>query len=272
MVKHFVLFWILLLPLWPDALDDKIRNFVDENRYAVHQKLISLVFKDRQQFYTLDGRVDVYAVTRKLKENGLLNLFFDLPRELHVTFKTEEPSLLFTKTVSDSLKAMGYYYFLTKEASSTNEGYHWTVSFDTEYAVDPTLFIEDLQKRGAFVTDIVRETDDRWVYDIGLGETRVPDAAPVAMNEKIRLSRPVDDYWLQLDEAGKLSVYAGRNPNWYPYVVFYDTQMHILSIHKSDIRKKSMVFTAPEETRFVKISDVYSITNLKNGLSISLRP
>ncbi len=65
-------------------------------------------------------RVNSVKVIETLKENGLLDLFFNKPVEIELKFKTNGSALFFVKIIGDTLRNIGYYRFVTK-SSSYNE-------------------------------------------------------------------------------------------------------------------------------------------------------
>lgn len=244
---------------------------MDQDKFAIHQKLISKIFQDRDSFYLADGRVDLLKVTQTLKNNGLLELFFSTPRELHINYKTESAPFVFTKMISDSLKALGYYYFMTQSARLDKGVYHWRIVYDAEYNLDPTIFIAEIEKRGGVVEDIRKNSATDWDYHIEVKEAKILEAREIELNQRVELSRPVDDYWVAFTQPGRMKVTAGNFAIWHPYIVLYDKELNILKIYRHDEKKKSITIRVPDNARYSKITDIYSVNNIKNGLTIQFR-
>jgi len=56
--------------------------------------------------------------------------------------------------------------------------------------------------------------------------------------------------------------------NWYPYVVFFDKNLNILNIIAKENSQKTIYLDIPQECAYIKISDNYSKTNFKRGITI----
>ena len=112
-----------------DLLQDKIKDLIGANAYARHVKFIKIIFANEDDFYTND-RVDVANVIKMLKDNGLLDLFFKKPQEMHLTFHSSGYPLFFVKIMSDTLQSMGYYRFSTDRSKQDESGFFLDDSFD----------------------------------------------------------------------------------------------------------------------------------------------
>lgn len=273
MVKLVGLFFFCFSLLQADLLEEKIRNLVDEERYGVHQKLIASIFQDRESYYHPDGSLRMKQVLQKLKDNGLLRLFYQNPIELTVTFLGKDDPLLLTQLISDSLKGMGYYYYITQEAEFVSDEYRWSVTLSSETAIDPLILSDELNKRGASIQDVHRPAKAVWEYRLALDDYRKLDAITVKPGQKQVLKRPINDYWLRAEEVGEsssLTITSGRGNSWYPLVVLFDSQLNIIQVIKREHKVEEFRFRLPQACRYIKISDQYSINNLKNGIQVRL--
>lgn len=79
-----------------ELLTQKIESFLEEGVYRQNRAFIEIIFSPKEEFYISD-RVDVVKVVQTLKDNGLLNLFFEKPQELTLSFATSGAPLFFCK-------------------------------------------------------------------------------------------------------------------------------------------------------------------------------
>jgi hypothetical protein len=119
-----------------DLLQEKIKALIGQNSYARHIKFIKIIFSNEENYY-INDRVDVAKVIQTLKDNGLLDLFFKKPQEMHLTFQSSGYPLFFVKIMSDTLQSMGYYRFITDRVKQDESGFFWTIRLTSEYAIDP---------------------------------------------------------------------------------------------------------------------------------------
>ena len=68
MVKKALFTACFLLFAQADVIEEKVKNLVDKDRYLVQEKLINVVFKNRDKFYTQNGEVDVVKIAQELKK------------------------------------------------------------------------------------------------------------------------------------------------------------------------------------------------------------
>ncbi|WP_200762731.1 hypothetical protein [Nitrosophilus alvini] len=269
MVRYIFLFLIIISAGFGDILEEKIKSLVDKKSYIQHQKLIEKIFENRNEFYLDESHVDIVKVVQRLKENGLLKLFFNEPRKLIVTFRTNGYPLFFIKLVSDKLRELGYYYFLTYEARNEDDGFYWSISLTAEYAIDPVILSNALKKEGCLILDIRREDEERWVYTVDINGAYL-DVLELEPNVKTKLKKPVSDYWLALPKGRKISIASMPGNSWYPRVAIYDKRLHLLKVYKKDEKTSWIVLRLPENAYYIKISDIYTLGNIKNGLKVVL--
>lgn len=122
MVKHFLSFFLIFSLVYADNIDAqtniespkltnsdglieveevnpvlqrlelKIRSLLDESTYKNNEAYINIIFSPRSE-YIFNNRVDCVKVVQTLKDNGLLNLYFDKPSELRLNFHTSDNPL-----------------------------------------------------------------------------------------------------------------------------------------------------------------------------------
>ena len=247
-----------------DLLHEKIKDLIGDKAYARHVKFIQILFANREDFYTND-RVDVANVIQMLKDNGLLDLFFKKPQEMHLTFQSSGYPLFFVKIMSDTLQSMGYYRFITDQSKQDESGFFWTIRLTGEYAIDPVLLKNALQKRGCDIVDIDRHSKTDWSYHIDMKNAYLMLEELLPYKE-IELKKSLYEHWLNVKSSKSLILWSLKGNNWYPYVSIYDKELHLLKVYKRDRKTKKIKLELPEDTVYVKIADLYSLKNIKGGL------
>jgi hypothetical protein len=249
-----------------DLLQEKIKALIGQNAYARHKKFIKIIFSNEENYY-MNDRVDVAKVIQTLKENGLLDLFFKKPQEMHLTFESSGYPLFFVKIMSDTLQSMGYYRFITDRVKQDESGFFWTIRLTSEYAIDPVLLKDALQKRGCDIVDIDRNSQINWSYHIDMTEAYLMLDELEPYQERV-LKKSLYEHWINVKSAKSLSIWSLKGNNWYPYVSIYDKELHLLKVYKRDRKTKKIKLELPEDTAYVKIADLYSLKNIKEGLRI----
>lgn len=264
---------ILILPffLYADMIDDKILNLLGKKEYRIHNNLIGILFKKRENFLIGD-QIRYIPLLTKLKKNGLLHIAFEKPVDFTVHFHTKSDPRKSLKILNDTLKNLGYYYFFTKEMNyDGKEELNWSISLKTEYAIDPLVFAKELLKQECLVTDIQRVSDKEWRYSVDSDNGKLLDTVFIDSNEKVVLQKPLKPYLLTINEGKVLKIISRKLNKWYPYIVFYDEDLNILQIIKKNRMYKGLQVKIPENTKYIKVSDLFNLINIKRGLSVTVK-
>jgi len=271
-VVKLILSALLLISLAnASELTEQIRNIIGAKTYKVQEKVIKIIFKNENAYYK-NGRIDIAKLTEKLKSSGLLNVYLKSPMQLEVTFKSNANPLLFLKNLKDSLRDTGYGFFTTKRAKRVGDGLELVISLKSESVIDPEIFAKELEKRGMFINEIQRLSLTEWRYDIDSSEAKII-AKTVKSSQTVSLKKPLEDYWIEIwDNPSAISIKSNPHDVWHPYVVFYDSELHITGKFIQNSKMKEAKLQIPPSTQYIKISDFYSLSNIKRGLSIHLYP
>ena len=273
MKKFLFLFLIIVNTLNADKLFHKIENLIGKEQFQIHNNLINLLFKTKADFYILDEQLDYKEILQTLKENGLLHLKFRKPTELNIEFTTSTDPIKSLKILNETLRSMGYYYYFTKSTEFNKEkgSLKWTIVFKAEYALDPLILVQELKSKSCKILDIEKESDNYWKYSIDVNNAKIREAIKIDNNEKVILQKPLRPYFIEVDNATKLQI-IGRNLNhWFPYIAFYDKHLNVLKVIKKDRIYKGYRTKVPRGTKYIKITDLYTLINIKRGLSIIVK-
>lgn len=265
---------LLLVPvlfLRADLLEDKVKMLVDDRNYIVHQKLLEVLFKDRESFMAGD-KPETLKIVRTLKENGLLNIFYRTPRPIEMTIETGLNPPLVMKTVLDVLNRLGYTYFLTVEVRRGDALFAWTIRYKSEHAIDPVAFAGELEGYGMTIADLSKE-EERWRYRLAGNAPKLQNAVSLPKGAKeAALVEPGGEYWLALEKGtGRLTIRSSRSTPWYPYLAAYDKELNLLEVVRRDENHRNFYYKVPSKTAYVKITDAYAADNLKHGIRVKAR-
>jgi len=273
MVKLFFTFLLLFTSAFSnetnkeDLLTEKIKTFIDNSVYEDNKAYIDIIFSPKSDYYTQD-RVDSVKIVETLKDNGLLNLFFTKPSELKLSFKTSGSPLLFVKIMGDTLRNIGYYRYVTRESNLNPSEFTWGISLTSEYATDPLILQKELQKSGCIIVDIQRNSPADWSYTVDMRDGELSLNSLKAPEQSI-LKRSLYAHWLNISKIKKLEIISSNRNDWYPYIAYYDSSLHLLKVIKKDKKTSKIILNIPRYAEYIKISDIYTLKNIKEELILN---
>ncbi|PAF52782.1 hypothetical protein [Helicobacter sp. 13S00477-4] len=260
-------FGLSLCMVFGDALDDKIQNLIGMQSYNVNRNFIDRIFQNKNDFYT-DGRIDIQKLMATLKDNGLLVLKFKEPAELNVAFVSQTTPIFLTRSINSTLSSMGYSYFAVSKAEYIDGIAKITFSFSTEHALDPSIVINELLKRGYFFTDIKRNSIYDWEYDIELIDPKLANAREISSADGIIDVRDVSgEYWFSTQDSGNIAIKA-KTSSWHPRIILYDKNLQIINLINQTTPTNKITFSLLDGVRFIMISDTQNPAIIKNGIQI----
>lgn len=267
MVRVVFLFLISLGMLNASPLHDELKNFLGQNSYIAKKKFLQLLFKDEQKFY-IGNQVDMHKVINVIKENNLLPLEYRDPKELSLSFATEQNSpIVFMKMIRNSLNALGYNTPSSEKVMRDSSGFLWKINLRIASALDPALFAEELAKQKCYITQIKRYSSTNWRYNIDIQNI---DIVPqkIDFNQKVTLPKPLTPYWIDVERAKTLAINSSRANSWHPYVIFYDRDLKVLDNMTKEIKSYNEQLSIPRNAKYAKISDIYTLENLRRGITV----
>lgn len=247
----------------------KIKSYLSEDSFQKNRDFIKVVFSPETDFYIKD-RVDVVKVAKTLKDNGLLNLFFKKPQELKLSFKTSGSPLFFVKIMGDTLRNIGYYRYVTTESNLDSSEFTWIISLNSEYATDPEILQQELNKSGCSIIDIQRDSKTDWKYSIDMSNGYL-NVLNLQNSETRKLKRSLYAHWLNVSKIKSLTIQSSLRDHWYPKIAYYDKQLHLLKVIKKDTKTRTLTLQIPKFAEYIKISDIYTLKNIKDDLVLKPR-
>ena len=76
---------------------------------------------------------------------------------------------------------------------------------------------------------------------------------------------------IKIDTANAINITSKSGNRWHPNVVFYDNELNVIEIVKENSLQKSLRLDVPIDTKYIKIDDIYTLTNLRRGLSVMIK-
>ncbi len=270
MVKGLLFLSLFSTLLWGDpVLYEKVDSFIGKSDFAKNRSFIKIIFTPEEAYFVND-HLDVVKVVQTLKENGLMKLDYEHTQELSLTFTTSGSPTYFVKLMGDTLRSMGYYRYVTSNSRLDNSTFYWKITLNTKHATDPVDLRDELNKRGCDITDIVREDAQSWAYTIDMSKAHLK-LKPLEAGDEVIYKRSLYAHWLDVSKVSRMTVWSMRGNNWYPYLAFYDSSLRLLKVDKRDKKSWQMNVRPPRDTTYVRISDLYSLKNMKDGLRIEVK-
>lgn len=249
-----------------DPLETKIKSFLSEKAYAQNKDFIHVIFEPRSAFY-IKERVDAVKVIQTLKENGLLNLFFTSPQDFRLNFRTSGFPLFFVKIMEDTLQNIGYFRYVTTASNFDTSEFVWSIDLRSEYATDPLILQNELQKSGCNIIDVSRDSQKEWTYTIDITNGYL-NVVTLHADEEVHVKRSLYAQWLDVSKIRSLKIKSSRRNRWYPYIAYYDASLHLLKLLKRERIYKQLTIKMPKNTKYIKISDMYTLKNVKDELRL----
>ncbi len=271
MLKIFISTIIFLVSLNANSFNQKIVNIIGYDEYRVNKGLIDHLFSNKTTYYK-NGNLNYIAVIEQLKHNGLLKVGFNSPQNVEITFNITHDPIKSLKIISDSLKALGYYHYFTKKLTyDENKNLTWTINLKTEAAIDPLMLSKELFKHNSLLLDIKKEGFAKWMYTINTSNATLSRAEKLIAGEEVDFRKPLKPYFIEVTKASTINIESKPGNEWFPHIVFYDRHLNILNIVKEDKKHKGIKLEIPKETNYIKINDIYTLANLKRGLSVMIK-
>ena len=268
MVKLFLAFLLLFTSLLADdgALSSTLNSILGTKSYNANRALINVVFKQKESYYN-GNSIDVIKVMKALENNKLVNLSLKTSQNIILSFSTKGSSVFLVKIMSDALRNIGYYKYTTKEARSAGSQFFWTIEYSGDSVIDPVALDAELAKSGCKITDIQIANPASWSYEIEMSSAHL-NATVLDTTTTVNFERDMSEKWIEVLHVSKVEISSNNMNSWYPSISFYDSNLHLLKVEKIDKKTSELTLDLPSDTVYMKISDLYTLSNIKNGFSI----
>jgi len=256
--------------LQANDLHVNIKNFIGEENYQRHSFLIKRLFLDKNDFYT-NEKLKYKKIFEILDKNGLMDLKFKKPMKIELEFESISSSIQTIKMIKDVLSSLGYSYYFTNYLEKKDDKLIWQINFKSESMLNPFILISQLEELNVDFINVKKISATKWKYEIDLNYANIANTILIQNNEKLILKKPHKPYLIKVNDVSNLKVVSRRLNTWYPYISFYDKDLKPLSIlHKKKVFKTLITNITPG-TKYIGISDTYTLLNIKRGLTVIVR-
>ncbi|MDD2357950.1 MAG: hypothetical protein PHX13_08565 [Thiovulaceae bacterium] len=268
MVKLFIALLFVCSSLLADStsLDSTLNSILGTKGYNANKGLIDVVFKQKSNYYN-GNSVDVIKVMQALENNKLVNLSLKTSQDITLNFSTKASPIFLVKILSDALRNIGYYKYMTKESHIIGSEFSWSIEYNGDSVIDPVALETELAKSGCHLTDIQTANPASWSYEIEMNKAHL-SVPKLDLTTNITSQRDMSEMWIDVSGVSKVSIDSNRANSWYPSIAFYDQGLHLLKVQKIDSKTSSLSIDLLLNTVYMKISDLYSLNNIKNGFNI----
>lgn len=274
MYRFFVVAFITVFfttVLSGSILKEKVENIIGTNDYKANSGLINLLFKN-ESLYIINDKIKYYKLFKTLQDNGLLNLQLNRPSDIEIEFIGLNKHFKSYKILNDTMQVLGFRYFFTKSMSvNSDDHFIWNIVFKAEYMIDPVMLLKELQQANSVVKKVVNKGNNKWTYEIDFQNAELSNAIKIAKNERVSFQKPLRAYMIEVENAQNLQVISRSSNHWFPHIVFFDKDLKVLEVIKENKVQKGVRVDMPDDTRYIKITDLYNLINIKRGLSIIVR-
>lgn len=268
MIKKIFILLISITISLNASMYEKIENIIGTEAFNTHKNLIDHIFYDQSQFYLEEG-VNYPLLTQKLYESNLLELDLGSAQFVDITFVISDNPKKSLYILKEILKSLGHYYYFTSETIFYNQ-FKWSIRLKTEAAINPLALSRALALRDCIVTDIRKEGDFKWYYSINSSNAKMYNVSDLVQNNELFLrSSSTTPYMLEIAHTKRISLYPGYGNRWRPLIVFYDEHLNAIRIVKRDRLHRYLRLYVPKKTKYIKIDDVHSLSNIKRGIRIT---
>ena len=255
-MKRIFVSLILVTSLFSFDVNSKVHNLIGDNNYKTYNKLLKKIFKKKH--YTIE------QIVLKLRNNGLLNIFFKTPKIIQTKFIFQNGNPIFdTKVLYDSLTSIGYYYFYPIDIEK-HQKYSVEIEFQSEHYIEPMSIIKEMQTRGCKITDL-RKNSNEFVYNFDCENIFIKEAKNLKSKNQYNVFVK-GIYWIKPNGFKKIRIYSKKLDFWHPYVVFYDKNLNMIKLIEKNNVQRIVVSKIPEDTAYIKIMDSFNKENIKRGI------
>lgn len=249
-------------------LDMKVKDLLGNSDYNTHRNLINHIFSNEANFYT-NNQIDYTKIIQELVNNGVLKVNTPATQNVTITFNVSNYPKKSLKNLSDILRTLGQHNFTIKEEIVVDNNLKWTIQIKTAAAMSPLRLSQELQSINSRIVDIKREGNYNWSYSIDTSNSSIYRAEDLINNKQLSLKKPLRPYMIKVANAKVITMRSGSGNIWYPNVVFYDEALNIIGIYDENSLHKSLKLEVPNNTKYIKIDDLHTLANIKQGINIT---
>lgn len=267
MIKKLIILIALCVASNAD-LNVAIQNMLGETDYNTHKNLINHIIKNRSSYYS-NNQINYTQLSQELENNGLIKLNLGSVKDIEVSFSFNSNPKKSIRNINEILRVIGQYNYTVKEEIVVNNQLRLTLKLKTAAAISPLRLSKELQSANSRIIDIKREGIYKWNYYIDSSNSTIYKAEDLVGTSQLSLKKPLKPYIIKISNSTKVIIDSNSGNTWYPNIVFYDDDFNIIEIIEKDSLHKSLKLSVPNNTKYIKIDDFYTLANLKRGINIT---
>ncbi len=234
------------------------------NDSSKNEKL-KLLFPDGS--YMTNGKPDVKAITQVLKMNSLLQYSYENARNINIRFNANAKAGVFLKVITSAFEQIGVNYYLVSEYTKDNEKMSVAFNINSKYIIDPGALYDAFRKMNVYIKDASKKGSD-FTYELDFSRVRVFTDYTLNSGGLLELTKPLDPYFIKVNNISKLDINIGLNSIWYPKVEFLDKNLNLIQTYKNEQNTKQINIQVPKFCEYIIVDDIYTLENIKLGLNI----
>ncbi len=270
MVRAVLAAVLFVLPVLASDLLDGVRALLGDRAYMQNQAKIEQIFANESRFIDGNANLNYAKICPILRSNGLLNLSYKTPINVDISFVSGSSKALVMQIIKDSLNDLGYGYIQTKSLSLSKTKVDWQITINTQFVPDPSALYSELLKYNSHITNIQKNGDMSYIYEIDAGRARLP-AKSVQRGEWVSLSKPFEPYFLDVYGGAGAEIKSRSNDAWIALVKVFDRDLNLIFQIRSQTTQKSLSLKLPENAYYMVIDDVFSLENIRHGIDILIK-
>ncbi|MCX2682718.1 hypothetical protein OQH60_01685 [Campylobacter sp. MIT 21-1685] len=231
---------------------------------------LQLLFSD-SSYEDENGNLDLNQISRLLKTNSLLNLTLPSPQSFKLNFKAKADAVLFFKILNDVLNDAGYVYFIPTDLILRDGRIDYTIQVQSQYILDPGTFYMLLKANSVYIENVKHTDAYTYEYDLNFDNVKLSSNINLALNTPKSLEKPLKDYVFSLQGAKSIFIQSNAADNWFPKLLFLDKNLNLIQAVENKVKTTQFSQSIPNAAIYVIVSDMYSLDNIRRGLSITLK-
>lgn len=249
-------------------LQENVRNLIGDDIYNANFDKIQNIFSNSNEYTDIYGNLDYRKITEILINYSFLNLEMDYVATMRLNFESDAKPLLLVKIVSQALKDMGYVYFKSVGFDMAGGKTRWSVTVASKSMVNSGQLYETLLKNSAFIKNISKTSESEFVYMLDLDNAYlITERLPKSKDEFIK---PIEAFFYKINDKSTLAIQSHRQNNWRPIIKIFDKNLDLIKQLKEDKKTNFVNFELPKNAYYIRISDIYTLENIKYGLIIDI--
>ncbi|BCD60858.1 MULTISPECIES: hypothetical protein [unclassified Nitratiruptor] len=258
-----LLLLLVAYSLMASTLEDEIISIIGQEKFDQNRAILHAVFLKRDR-YVQNEMVDISKVVQVLKRIGLIEEQFDRPTEQTLLFRSFSEPNLFFKNAFDAMQKVDIFDYTVSQIKKSEEEYQIAFHYASTKIADPVAITRFLRKNGMNVVHL-QKVDTRWEYTIA---PTLPTIDAMKLDNKLYIKQIRKPIWIDVSRYQTLIFYPSPRNHWFAKIFIYDNHLYPLAVIKKDERVKKLTVQLPKGSYYIKISDIYTMKNMKYSLKI----